>query len=54
MKNIKSEILFNRSLLWLIIADVALLRNANKWFIVAYLTAATYNMYKSFDTWGKE
>lgn len=47
MNKVLTETLFNRALLWMIIADLS----DNRYFKVFYLLCATFNIYKSFKKW---
>lgn len=54
MNNLKSEILFNRGLLWLVIADIAISHDANKWVVFAQLALVVLNFWKSFKAYEVE
>lgn len=48
MTNLKSEILFNRALLWFVLAC---LMRENMPLASAYFAVAGYNIWRSFDEW---
>ena len=54
MGSLRSEILFNRALLWLIIAFVRATQETNNWMALLYLIPCAYNVWKSNETWGDE
>lgn len=54
MNNVKSEILFNRGLLWLVIADITISHGANKWVVFTQLALVVFNFWKSFKAYEVE
>ena len=52
MRNLKSEILFNRALLWMLLAGLDTLAGAEKWLVVMQYLIALWNFWKSFKAWG--
>ena len=48
MNNLKSEILFNRALIWLVLAGIDVLAGASKWVIGAQVLCAIWNMWRSY------
>lgn len=52
MGNLRSEILFNRALLWLVLAGIA------GWYgsmlAIVNLAPCAYNVWKSYEAWGDE
>jgi len=49
MGSLRSEILFNRALLWLVLAWFS-----DEWIAFAFLVPCAYNVWKSYETWGDE
>lgn len=49
MGSLRSEVLFNRALLWLVLAYVG-----RSWIALAFLVPCAYNVWKSNETWGDE
>lgn len=46
MRNLKSEILFNRALLWMVLARLGTLAGAEKWLIALQYFLALLNFWK--------
>ncbi len=53
MSNLKSEILFNRALLWLVLSCIEGL-HGNKTLAIVNLIPCVYNAWKSLEAWGDE
>lgn len=51
MRNLKSEILFNRALLWMVLAGLDTLADASKLLIALQYLCAFWNLWKSFKAW---
>lgn len=51
MTNLKSEILFNRSLLWIAIAELDMLCGADRWVTIMAALCAVGNLWKSYKAW---
>ena len=51
MRELLSEVLFNRALIWLVMASLA---DDNSWLKGAYLVLAVFNMAKSLKAWVEE
>lgn len=51
MDNLKSEILFNRALIWLGIAMIRTTIEQGKWMALAYVALALYNGWLSYRAW---
>lgn len=54
MNRLMSEVIFNRALLWMVLAYVALQMDANRAFVVADMVLAVYNIVKSYMIWRAE
>ena len=52
MSKLRSEILFNRALLWLLFGWEVSRYSENKWLAFAYILMAAYNTWKSYKAWG--
>lgn len=53
MNKLKSEILFNRALLWLILSFVRSMQDVNRWMAFVYLIPSVYNIFKSYEAWAE-
>ena len=51
MTNLRSEILFNRALLWLVLAGIDVLAHVSKWVIALQVVCALHNFWKSYKAW---
>ena len=51
MRNLKSEILLNRALLWLTLAGLDNIAGASKWLIALQCCCALLSFWKSFKAW---
>ena len=51
MSKVLSEVLFNRTLIWLVMAA---LTDDNSWLKGAYIVLAVFNMAKSLKAWSEE
>ena len=51
MSKVLSEVLFNRALIWLVMAALA---DDNSWLKGAYIVLAVFNMAKSLKAWAEE
>lgn len=51
MRNLKSEILYNRALLWMVLAGLDTLAGAEKWLIALQYFLALLTFWKSFKAW---
>ena len=49
MNKFKSEILFNRALLWLILSFVRSMQETNRLMAIVYLIPSVYNIFKSYE-----
>ena len=49
--NLKSEILFNRALLWLLMGAVVMGRDGHDLLAFSYTALAIYNFWKSWKAW---
>ena len=54
MSNLKSDVLFNRALLWMVLAGIDVLADASKWAIALQVACAIYNFWKSYVAWEDE
>lgn len=54
MNNLKSEILFNRALIWLGIAMIRTTIEQNKWMALVYVAFGLYNGWLSYKAWKVE
>lgn len=50
MSNLKSEILFNRALLWLVLSCIEGL-HGNRTLAIANLIPCAYNVWRSMEAW---
>lgn len=53
MSRLKSEILFNRALLWFALACMAM-QTGSKVAAGAYTFACLFNLFKSMEAWGED
>jgi len=51
MNKVLSEVLFNRALIWLVMASLA---DNNSWLKGAYIALAVFNVAKSLKAWAGE
>lgn len=51
MDNLKSEILFNRALIWFGIAMIRTTIEQNKWMALIYMALALYNEWLAYKAW---
>lgn len=51
MNKIMSEVLFNRALLWLVLAYVRSGIERNRWLALVFFVPCIYNIWKSYEAW---
>ena len=54
MNKLRSEVLFNRALLWLVLSNIAIHYTGSKVIAGSYLMVAAYNVVKSMHVWSED